>query len=272
MSNTLSLSVGNVVSAALRIYRDRFKLYYSLAFQAYLWILVPIYGWAKFAAILGLISRLAFGEVSERPESLNDARRHIKPRLWNFFLAGLLVALIFFGIYLVFGIIAGIGAAILVPQVQGNPAIGGITVLLGLIALFAFIFGFIWLYSRLSIVELPIAVESKPDPSAAIGRSWTLTQGFVLRLQAIFFVAFLITLPISFIVQIASVIVQTVLAAIFPQDSGLFAFIYLIASFAIAFGSGALLIPFWQAIKAVIYYDLRTRKEGLGLEIGDSLA
>jgi hypothetical protein len=30
---------------------------------------------------------------------------------------------------------------------------------------------------------------------------------------------------------------------------------------------GAFLIPFWQAIKAVIYFDLRTRKEGLRLSL-----
>jgi hypothetical protein len=26
-------------------------------------------------------------------------------------------------------------------------------------------------------------------------------------------------------------------------------------------------MPFWQTIKAVIYYDLRTRREGMGLEL-----
>jgi hypothetical protein len=30
--------------------------------------------------------------------------------------------------------------------------------------------------------------------------------------------------------------------------------------------SGALLVPFWQAVKAVIYYDLRIRQEGLGMQ------
>jgi hypothetical protein len=30
------------------------------------------------------------------------------------------------------------------------------------------------------------------------------------------------------------------------------------------------MMPFWQAIKAVIYYDLRSRREGLGLQVRDS--
>jgi hypothetical protein len=28
-------------------------------------------------------------------------------------------------------------------------------------------------------------------------------------------------------------------------------------------------IPFWQTVKTVIYYDLRSRREGLGLELSD---
>jgi hypothetical protein len=28
-------------------------------------------------------------------------------------------------------------------------------------------------------------------------------------------------------------------------------------------------MPFWQSIKAVIYYDLRSRREGLGLQLRD---
>jgi hypothetical protein len=30
------------------------------------------------------------------------------------------------------------------------------------------------------------------------------------------------------------------------------------------------MMPFWQAIKAVIYYDIRNRREGLGLQVRDS--
>jgi hypothetical protein len=29
----------------------------------------------------------------------------------------------------------------------------------------------------------------------------------------------------------------------------------------------ALIIPFWQSIKAVIYYDLRVRREGMGIDL-----
>jgi hypothetical protein len=253
-----SLSVGNVVSAGLRIYRDRFKSYYQLALQSYLWIFVPVYGWAKFAAISGLISRLVYSELIERPETVSEARRHVNPRLWNFLGAGFLVFLIFFGTFLGFGIFSAIVFGVLISIAQQNAAILFLVGLLAVVAFIVFFFGYIWLYSRLSIVELPIAIEAETDASAAIGRSWKLTQGFVVRLQLIFFVAFLITLPLSLVVNLISFFL--------PQDSPLAALLNLALSILV----GALLIPFWQAIKAVVYYDLRTRKEGIDLEIRDS--
>jgi hypothetical protein len=264
------LSVGNVVSAGLRIYRDHFQLYYPLAFQAYLWLLVPIYGWAKFAAISGLISRLTFAEVVERPETLPEARRQVNSRLWTFFVAGLLVGLIFVATILGFSIMGGIVFAILAALAQKNTAFTAIMILLAIVAILAFAFGYIWLYSRLSLVELPIAIENQSDAAAAISRSWILTEGFVLRLQLIFFVAFLITLPISLLMNLISGVIQFTLTAIFPEDSVVFNGLYFILSVAIAFAGGALLIPFWQAIKAIIYYDLRSRKEAIDLEIRDS--
>ncbi|NJK50935.1 DUF975 domain-containing protein [Candidatus Gracilibacteria bacterium] len=253
-----SLSVGNVVSAGLRIYRDRFKLYYSLALQSYLWIFVPVYGWAKFAAISGLISRLAYSEIIEHPETVNEARRHVKPRLWTFLGAGILVSLIFLGAFVGVGLFFAIVFGILATIAQQNSALLIFISLLGIVALIGLFFGYIWLYSRLSIVELPIAIESETDASAAIGRSWNLTKGFVVRLQLIFFVAFLITLPLSLVVNL--------IGFFLPQDSAIAVLINLALSIVL----GAFLIPFWQAIKAVIYYDLRTRKEGIDLEIRDS--
>ena len=35
----------------------------------------------------------------------------------------------------------------------------------------------------------------------------------------------------------------------------------------IALAGGAFMVPFWQAIKAVIYYDLRVRREGMGIDL-----
>ena len=79
----------------------------------------------------------------------------------------------------------------------------------------------------------------------------------------------LVSLPITIVVQILAAIVQTVLRAVLEPESGIFYLVYYILILPVSLGSGALLTPFWQAMKAIIYYDLRSRKEGLGLQIRD---
>jgi F0F1-type ATP synthase assembly protein I len=277
MSNRFSLeksgeglSVGNVVSAGLRIYRDNFKLYYSLALQAYLWVLIPIYGWAKFAMISGLISRLAFSQVNERPETETSAKNIVNPRLWSFFVTGLLVGLILFGV-MFGGIIAGTIIFTIVGIIFGQSTEGIIVLTsLAIIAIFGFIYYFVWFYSRLAIAELPVAIEENDSPNRAISRSWDLTKGNVWRLQSIFFVAFLILLPISIVIQIAQWIFQILFAFLISPDSSLGIFIFFLFNLALILGSGALTVPFWQSIKAVLYYDLRARREGMNLQMRDS--
>ena len=261
------LSVGNVVSASLRIYRDHFKSYFGLAFVAYLWLLVPIYGWAKYSAISALISRLAFGEVSENPETVSDARREVNPRMWSFFWAGILTSLIYLGVYLAFAIAIGIlagGAAVIFGQ---NGSI--ISILLIVVGFIAFLIIYIRIISRLLIVELPLAMEKDMTASSAIGRSWELTKGSVGRIQWIVFVGILVSLPVTIFVQIVTVLVQLVLTRLFGAESGLFYLVYYILIVPLSLGSGALVTPFWQTMKAIIYYDVRSRKEGLGLQMRD---
>jgi membrane-anchored glycerophosphoryl diester phosphodiesterase (GDPDase) len=259
------LSVGNVVSASLRIYRDHLKSYLGLALVASLWLLVPIYGWAKYSAILGLISRLAFGEVREKPETVSDARREVNPRMWSFLGAGILTSLIYIGVYvagsLAIAILAG-GAAVIFGQ--NSIAIAALLVVVTVIALLII---YIRLLSRLLIVELPLALENNIGASSAVGRSWELTKGSVGRIQWIVFVGILVSLPITIVVQILSMIVQSVLTAVLGAESGMFFLVYYLLILLLSFGSGALVTPFWQAMKAIIYYDLRSRKEGLGLQM-----
>ncbi|MEG4630457.1 DUF975 domain-containing protein [Microcoleus sp. AR_TQ3_B6] len=261
------LSVGNVVSASLRIYRDHFKSYFGLALVASLWLLVPIYGWAKYSAISGLISRLAFGEVREKPETVSDARREVNPRMWSFFGAGILTFLIYMGVSLVGGIamaILAVGAAAIFRQ--NSPIVA---VLLVVVTVIAFLIIYIRLLSRLLVVELPLAIENNIGASSAIGRSWELTKGSVGRIQWIVFVGILVSLPLTIVMQILTVSIQSFLRAVLGAESGIFYLVYYLMILPLSFGSSALVTPFWQAMKAIIYYDLRSRKEGLDLQIRD---
>ena len=137
------------------------------------------------------------------------------------------------------------------------------------VSVIAFLIIYIRILSQLLIVELPLAMENDVTASSAIGRSWELTKGSVGRIQWIVFVGILVSLPITIFVQIVSTIIQLVLSAVLGAESSLFLLVFYLLILPLSFASSAILIPFWQAMKAIIYYDLRSRKEGLGLEIRD---
>lgn len=261
------LSVGNIVSAGLRIYRDNFKNYFKSAFLGYLWILVPVYGWAKYSAMMGMIARLAYQEVAEQPETITEAQRHVKRRMWDFLVAGIFVGLIIFVAIIPFSIIAGIVGALAGFVLDRDSAIGMIAgILLIIVALLLFIFGLLWLISRLFLVELPLAVEENITATSTIRRSWDLIKGSVGRIQLVVLIGFLISVPILLVTNIASLIFQTLIGAGLenaPSLAAIGTILYLL----LAFAGGALMIPFWQAIKAVVYYDLRIRREGLGMNL-----
>lgn len=272
------LSVGNVVSAGLRLYRDRFKLYFRLAFIGYLWVLVPIYGWAKYAAISGLISRLAFRELIERPETIHDARSSINPLLWSFFVVGILVTFILIGVNIAISLISNF--IVYIPGVLINTTLGSNTTgsllisLLQLLVNLASIAAQLWVQARFFVVELPIAVESNIDAVSTISRSWTLTSGSALRIQLVLLISFLITLPILAIALSPLLFIIPWLVVFSysstPEAIGLYilsGFIFIVLLIWVA---GIFTMPFWQAIKAIVYYDLRSRREGLGMELHDS--
>ncbi len=282
------LSVGNVVSAGIRLYRSHLKDYFLLALKAYIWILVPVYGWAKSYALTvvpvygwaksyaltALISRLAFGDLVDQPESIAAGERHVNSRLWQFLLTMLLMLVVgmgvVFGIGFVF-ILIGALAAVVVGGIgqQASTAAAGVAVLIAVVLGLAAFVAILWLLTRFYLVDVPLAIEDNVDATSTIGRSWELTQGYVWRILLIGFVAFLIVIPIQILVQILIVIIQLIFTPLMQQGSSLAAVLMFLLVLALTVASGAVVIPFWQTIKAVIYYDLRSRREGLGLKLRD---
>ncbi|OKH16672.1 DUF975 domain-containing protein [Fischerella major NIES-592] len=267
------LSLGNVITAGIRIYRSHLKDYFLLALKAYVWLLVPIYGWAKFYALSALISRLTFAELVNQPESISSGQRFVNSRIWQFLINILLMLLvgmgILIGVVIVFAIF-GVLSAVLVGGLNQQANIG-VYLMLGLLAFVVGILALVavlWISTRFYLVEVPLAIEDNVDGTSTIARSWELTKGYVWRIILISFVAFLITLPIQIVVQIVSTIVQLIFTPLLEQNSG-FGLLFAVIILALSFASGAVVLPFWQAIKAVIYYDLRSRKEGLGLKLRD---
>lgn len=259
------LSIGNVVSAAVRLYRSHLKSYLNLAAIAHLWVLVPIYGWAKYAAISGLISRLAFGELIYQPESVQAARSHVNPRLWSFlrigFQVGISLLVVYFGLAIVGGIV-GVLLGVVLRIILGTTGVVIATTLAIILMVVILLLGLTWFYSRWIVAEVPLAVEENINGGESVARSWELTKASVFRIQGIVLVAFIVTLPLLFVLNY---IPSLFLIGLEP-GSAIYSIVYLISWIGSLIG-GVLVMPFWQALKAVLYLDLRTRREGLGLQL-----
>jgi hypothetical protein len=290
------LSVGNVVSTGLVLYRSHLKSYFGIALLASLWTLLPvlliiplsvlffsrildlstlllvipiwlvlfIYCLAKYIMNAALISRLGFYELISKPENVKTARSQVNPRLWAFVrLVSLAVPLglvVYFVLAIIAGIIGGIMGYILSFV---TPLLGTITS--SVITVIIILAGIIWIYSRLLVVETVLAVEDRGKVFESISRSWQLTKASGFRIIGVVLVAFLVTLPIVFL---TGYLPQILLIAVKPASTAFWT-LNLIST-VLSFVIGALVMPFWQALKAVVYYDLRSRREGLGLQLRDS--
>lgn len=303
------LNPGNVVSAALRLYRDRFKLYFRLAAIAYLWLLAGVVGLAIVIGVLGgllsltgvealgalgiflgvilglvpllyattqflvlsaVISRLTFRHLINQPETATEAQRQVEPKRWSFLALGLLITLIWMAAYIVLGTITtipGLIVGFLVGSIFSaifSPEVGialGIA-LGGLVFLALFLISLVWLISRLWIPDVILAIELETTANNSISRSWDLTKTSVVRIQFVVVAAFLITFPILFI---ANYLPQFIMVGL-EFDSFAYWAVYAL-SLVLSFLGGMVILPFWQIVKGVLYYDLRSRREGLDLQL-----
>ena len=300
----LLLSVETVIGAAFRLYGAKFKTYAKVAFWATLWLwlwLVPtiavsaffvtvknyyallgllipaltillIYCVAKYQINLALIARLAFGELTNRPESIEEAQRFTEPRTWRLFQASLLLGLVYLGwvlaVYLIL-IVVAIGAVVALggPQALSGtgltpPNVGAIllllllaVVLIGLLLLLSS-----WLGARFFLYSVAIAVEPDLKPAQSIRRSWSLAKGNVWRIVLILVVMGLALLPIAGLEQAITLIIQQAIVGTLSRrqaddGSGLL-LLAMLVSLALNFGVQVVIVPLWQVTRAIVYHTL----------------
>lgn len=297
------MTIGNVVSAGLVLYRSHLKPYLSVALFAYLWILLPIlliipisvlfankvlpssalwliipawlvfflYSFAQYLTNSALISRLGYGELVSKPETIKDSRNRLNRRIWSFLFQGLLIGILLFVAYILLAIVGGILGGIVV-AIFGllAPTLGSVASVLGVviggtIIVLIVLLGISVIYARFMVADVVLAVEDGSKVVESISRSWELTKDSAFRIMGVVLVASLVTLPILFV---TSYIPQIFMLNV-EKGSTAFWTIYII-SLVLSMASGVFIMPFWQAVKAVVYYDLRSRREGLGLQLRDS--
>jgi hypothetical protein len=304
-----TLTVGNVISASVTLYKSNFKRYFLVSLRATAWAVamvlaalvltviggilygvtnsvlvavplavigigVALYCLARYSTDRAVIARLAYQELIDRPETISTATQALIPRSWGFlrlaWLLGLCIFLVAFIGYILLAIGIGTCIGIIgVLKLTSNPVaiVMAAIVTIGLILLF--IFTIVRYYSYWFIAELPLAIEPTNSASFSMRRSRELSRSTVRRVQVIIAIALLITLPISTLGNAPSLIGQFMATPALSPDTATQSMgnILMFGGFFVGVACELIVVPFWQAIKAVIYYDLRNRREGSDLVI-----
>lgn len=217
------------------------------------------------AILQGVVSlEVARGTVGEKLR-LGGLWRAARGRIgaligWTLLITAAVVVVILL-LVLVIGVIAAVGGV----------AGAIIAVLLGIAAFFGAIVLGAWLATRLSLVPSALMIERLPL-RAAIARSWRLTIGFFWKTLGI---QLLVAVIISFVTNIVSTPLQLVIglgsSLINPNGEQTAALAGIVIAYiltvVLTVVVGAIGSVMQSATAALIYIDLRMRKEGLDLEL-----
>ncbi|RNE56792.1 hypothetical protein [Cryobacterium tepidiphilum] len=195
--------------------------------------------------------------------TLRGLWRSARGRLWTLVLWTLLLTL---ALVVAVAVAAGVVAVLVVlgGAWQVVAIVVGVLAVIGLLVLGA------WLFTRLSLVPSLIVLERLGIGPAA-RRSWSLTIGYFWRTLGVQFL-------VAVIVNVISQIVTTPLSLLFgfavslvdpnaALDSYLPSIILYVLILFVALIMGAIAAVVQSATTALIYIDLRMRKEGLDLEL-----
>ena len=235
------------------------------------WIGVTFYFLAQYATDRAVICRLAYQELIDAPETVQVATQHLQPRTWAFLGLSWLLALYLFFVAIISGIVLSIGCSAVVALLIYGLKLSADTfwvelsiVLLGIGLFIAWIVILIRYYAYWFVSELPLAIESNISANSSLGRSKRLTTVAAGRVVLIITVAFLITIPINLLGSIPTFIGQLMSSPAISTDSSAQTIggLLILVGFVLSLLSELLVMPFWQVIKAIVYYDLRNRREG----------
>lgn len=243
------LSVGEIIDASFQVYRRHFGALATivlvcnsvpLLLQIYVeaagggrehpvmmlgyYVLYVVLSSIATAATVFVVSESYLGRAITAGDALNRAT----PFVGRVIMASIL-----------FGLLAFIGLILLV--------VPGVIIVCGLV-----------------LTTPALVIEALPSATAALGRSWSLTRGFRLKLLGLLFLlGVIMVLPWLAVSMLMGVI--GAMAAM--GGAGRSPMLFVILGVAIGGLVQFFLYPLSHAALTIAYYDLRVRKEGFDLEV-----
>jgi hypothetical protein len=219
-----------------------------------IFVTVVVY-FITYAVTLGATTVAVSQIYLDRPGTIRSAFLPLKGKVGRLSLLFLLVALRIVGVFILGTIVLGIVMGVL----------GAVTPIFAVLALFPGMMSLvalsIWLALRYS-VAVPVAVLEDETATEAIGRSVRLTEGYRWRVFVLLLFTMVIAYAVLFVFQ------GPFLAMAMLAGPGTWTYVWsnLLSSVFGAIGS-AVTSPLMVVAFAVLYYDLRVRKEGFDLDV-----
>ena len=310
--NRPPIEVGGIVATGWNLYRKHFSQYALIALRGHLWLFIPatigtlvgnlgaqlpdryvglslllavafivfyiICGAKYFGWVTG-VSRLAYqnlrGTVDER-EALRFTRSRQYPLLGTNLLKGLILTIPTIVWLIAVGIIAGRSGLTFEMLEQPeliDPAVVGRIILISLPVSLIFLVLVVWLGLRTMLADQSLAIEQESDAISAIGRSWKLVKGSVLRSFLVVFVAYLFILPVSFLLSTFGQAISVSLFNVVPPEEVVLnsvgdALPYVGAAVVLTIFStlaGVITVPLWQTMATTLYVRLVEKLMGESL-------
>jgi hypothetical protein len=182
-----------------------------------------------------------------RAVSVAEALRRATSRAGSVIGAALLKILIIFGTFIGVSIVSGLVAGLVAATVGRSGPVAALGILLLVVGMPAL---GLYLYAMLFAIPATVVLENRTAGSA-IGRARELARGETLKIIKVFALVFVLLIFVS---------VAIIAATYFLTKLSAFAQVLAMVPYALAY-------PVIDAVTAILYYDIRARKEGYDLEL-----
>jgi hypothetical protein len=240
------------------------------------WVGLTLYFLAQYATERAAICRLAYQELIDVPETVAIARQNLSSLRWSLLRVTLLLAMYMFFVFIISSIVLIVvpliilGAIVSWLNVVTPGVFMSICILIAMVGLlFAWSTILLRYYAYWFVAELPLAIAATKSANFSIRRSSQLSVAAIGRVTFIITIAFLVILPLNLVGGVPAFWGQLMTNPIVSPDRATQSAgrIVIGASFLLNIIIELFLMPFWQTVKAIVYYDLRNRREGEDLTI-----
>jgi hypothetical protein len=228
----------------------------ALGLFAFLALLLQLLGISLLTGIL--VTAVSQAVLGQRP-TFGEVWRAAVPRMLP--LIGL--SLIFLLGYL------GLSVAVFLPGILLTVVSAPAGVIVLILSFFGWLAALAWLFVRLTLAA-PALVLERIGVFASMRRGWTLTRDSYWRCLGILLLAGLIVGLANGALSIPGILASSIYGGANADDplaAAGFHPVQLVINGVTSVIASAIVYPFWAAVTALLYIDLRMRREGLDIEL-----